>query len=76
MRISCKSGDPGYDPMAVGRYRIILDGVDITDCCYVADEELGKVWCYALNSEGEVKVLDGILVTKILSGNVKVEIIK
>lgn len=75
MRISCKSGDPGYDPMAVGHYRILLDGIDITKCCYIADEELGKVWCYSLSAKGEVKRLEGKLVTEMLFGNVKVEMI-
>ena len=78
MRISCKSGDPGYDPMAVGRYKVFVNDKAVTERCYTADEELGKAWCYVLNKDKKVirKNGDGSsLLTEVVSGVVKVEVL-
>ncbi len=76
MRISCKSSDAGYDAMAAGHYKIFLNDEDITKSCYTADEELGKVWCYLLNSDGKYRVEDDRPVTQVLFGVVKIEAIR
>ena len=30
-----------------GRHRVFLDGTDVTENCYRADDEAGIVWCYS-----------------------------
>jgi len=53
MRVSCRKDDPGYDPVLCMHVKILCDGVDITNRCYMADEEEGKAFCFSLNEKGE-----------------------
>lgn len=54
MRLSVRESDPGYvDPFPFGKVKITLDDADVTDKCFTADEELGEVCVYKLNSEGQ-----------------------
>jgi hypothetical protein len=48
MRLSVREDDPGYSMEAFGA-RVYLDGEEV-DKCVTADEELGKVWVYDLDS--------------------------
>lgn len=53
MRVSVRKSDPGYHPMASQfGFKILLDGQDMTMHCHTADEEEGRLYCYAVNSEG------------------------
>ncbi len=63
MRLSTVPTDIGYRKDAE-KYRVTLDGV-LVDNCYVADEELGEVWCYG-EGEGEGVCLHGEVVIGIL----------
>lgn len=43
------------------RYRVFLDGVNVTNTCYEADTEAGYVRCYLTNEQGEFVVgKDGV----------------
>ena len=50
MRISVRKDDPGFHPKAM-QCTIFVDGVDVTNRCYTADEEQGKAWCFKHNKE-------------------------
>ena len=51
MRLSIRKDDPGYDKKAMGCI-IFVDGVDVTNRCFTADEEKGMVWCFKHNELG------------------------
>ena len=51
MRVSVRKDDPGYDPILTLDCKVLVDGVDVTNRCYTADEEKGTAWCYKLNDE-------------------------
>jgi len=54
MRLSVRKDDLGYiDPFPFGKVKITLDDADVTDKCFTADEELGEVCVYKLNSDGQ-----------------------
>lgn len=53
MRLSIREDDPGYDPRAIKDCKAFIDGVEITERCYTADEEEGKAWCFKHNELGE-----------------------
>lgn len=52
MRVSVREGDPGYVEDCT-KYRVLLDGRDVTALCHTADEEEGRVYGYAVNERGE-----------------------
>ena len=55
MRISVRKDDRGYDPRAGhGPYvKVYVNGADVTNRCYTADEEKGKAWCFRHNADGQ-----------------------
>jgi len=52
-------------------YFVMLDGKLLTDCV-VADEENGEAEVYILDRDDNCIFIDEILITKILTGNVKI----
>ncbi len=72
MRLSVDKDDPGYDSDALQNCKAFIDGVEITERCYTADEEEGKAWCFKLNELGN-KFIDeatGEAAKEILIGEV------
>ncbi len=61
MRVSIIDSDPGYEAAMFagwwgehsGKCKILINGVDITNICSTADEELGVAFCYKINDEGQ-----------------------
>ena len=51
MRLSIREDDPGYDRRAMGCI-VFVDGVDVTNRCFTADEEKGMAWCLKHNELG------------------------
>ena len=39
--------------------RCLVDGVDVTNRCYAADDEEGWADCHVVNEEGEVLLISG-----------------
>ena len=78
MRLSVIEDDPGYRNLTItSSCSIHLDGIDITNRVFTADEELGKVWCFKKNEEGN-SFLDpndpSRAATELLEGKVKIEL--
>lgn len=60
-------------------YRCFLDGQDISDRCYGADDEEGVAWCYKLDDEGHLmrdNAHPGELLTERLVGAIRLERMK
>ncbi len=76
MRLSADKDDPGYDAEALKDCKSFVDGVEITNRCYTADEEEGKAWCFKLNELGNKFIDDatGEAAKEILSGEVVIMI--
>lgn len=76
MRLSVDKNDPGYDSEALKNCRSFVDGVEVTDRCYTADEEEGKAWCFKHNEMGQVFMdsATGEIVKEILVGDVVIMI--
>ncbi len=76
MRLSIDEDDPGYDERAIGQCRVLLDGVDVTNNCYTADEEEGKVWCRKRNELGNcfIDPETGGVASEVLTGKVKISL--
>ena len=72
MRLSAKQQDSGYDPSTAHGCKILLDGEDITDRCFTADEELCKAWVYVMDDGLNVRREDGLFLTEMLHGNVEI----
>lgn len=74
MRISVCKDDPGYDDRAFGRCKVFLDGADITQHCYTADEEEGKVWCRKVNEVGAsfIDPATGKCANEVFTGKVEI----
>ncbi len=53
MRLSVRENDPGYNWEEATKCNVFVDGENITDICFTADEELGIAYVYKLNSEGK-----------------------
>ena len=74
MRVSMDKTDPGY--RGFNPCFVHLDGVDVTDKCQAADEELGKAWCYRLDEEGHTFVdpddTSGWAAIEVLEGKVEI----
>lgn len=51
MRLSIREDDPGYDKRAMG-CSVFVDGVEVTNRCFTADEEQGMAWCFKHNEFG------------------------
>ena len=45
--------DVREDHDVIGKWRASLDGVDVTDRCFRADDEAGEVWCYVHDENGQ-----------------------
>ncbi len=77
-RISVRPNDSGYDVRATQGYvKVYVNEIDVTNCCYTADEEEGKAWCYLRNEVGRVYVDpndDEKIAEEILTGAVKIVI--
>ena len=73
MRLSIHKDDVGYDLEKCKNCVILLDGIDITDKCFTADEEKGLAYCYMHNDDGR-PYLDkfGNLATEAFSGEVRI----
>ncbi len=54
MRVSVRENDPGFNMRVANRCKVFVNGVDVTNRCYTADEEKGIVWCYKWNEEKRV----------------------
>lgn len=52
MRVSIHPEDSGYANFT-GSERVTVDGVDVTDRCQTADEELGIAYCIVLDTDGK-----------------------
>jgi len=52
MRVSVRDDDPGFANYNLEQ-KAFLDGIEVTSKCFTADEELGEVHVYKLNSEGK-----------------------
>ncbi len=74
MRLSVRRDDPGHSPEAL-RCRVFVDGVDVTNRCFTADEEEGKAWCYAHNDRGQPYANSwGKPVEEVLKGKVEIRL--
>lgn len=73
MRISVRKGDPGYRKDH-HRFRIILNGEDITKFCHTADEEEGRAYGYAQNDQGQFYIDPATEqpVEHVLFGNIRI----
>ncbi len=47
MIVDAREGDNGL-------YRVLLDGVDISTDCQVADDERGAAWCFLRDADGRI----------------------
>lgn len=78
MRLSIYEDDPGYDRRALGSCKVFVDGVDVTDNCYTADEEEGKAWCRKRNELGNTFIdpATGEVANEVLTGRVEIFLTK
>ena len=53
MRLSVRKQDPGFNPHLSMRAQVLLDGTDVTDRCFTADEDAGKVWLFVKDENGK-----------------------
>lgn len=77
MRLSVRSDDPGYRPLAIGA-RVTLDGVALAGNCFTADEELGEAHCFRRDPTTGNFIVDrltGFPEEEILRGQVKIELV-
>lgn len=80
MRMSCIEDDLGFENFIKfgksSNLKITVDLKDVTNRCFTADEEAGKVWCNALNDDGEFYVAgcgdNAEVATEILTGVVTI----
>ena len=72
MRKSVLKNDSGFDPDCSG-IKVFLQNKEVKHCI-TADEELGEVLVYKLNSKNELYVEFGTdyVATEILKGNVRI----
>lgn len=84
MRVSIRDNDRGYDRAAqagwwkqhLGKCKVLIDGLDITDKCSTADEEEGVAFCYILDKNNR-KYFDfdlGFIAAQALYGKVEIQI--
>lgn len=73
MRLSIDKDDRGYSPEAIAHCKVLLNGVDVTNRCFTADEEEGKVWCVKWNELGKAFVdPSGNIAKEVLEGRVEI----
>lgn len=77
---SCKLEDRGKPGNRFnghgGRLRVLLDGVEVSNRCYYANEEDGRVDCYKHNAEGKPYIdpeNPGDVARETLRGEVRIE---
>jgi len=56
-------------------YRVYLDGIDLSDMAFYADDKAGIVKCYMRNADGQIIVAKDqqSVITCTVTGNVKIE---
>lgn len=77
MRVSADAADSGYRPDLIGRVRIWLDDVEVTNRCVTADDERGEAVLHVLDAEGR-PTLDrarNAVRTETISGAVSIEVL-
>ena len=59
---------------ALGYCKVFVDGVDVTNNCYTADEEEGKAWCRKSNELGNrfIDPATGEVANEVLTGKVEI----
>ena len=55
---------------------VTVDGIDVTNRCFEADDAAGYARCHALNGEGETFKVDGAIVQETLRGAVVIEVVR
>lgn len=76
MRVSVNEHDPGYRRDAAYAYKVLLDGEDVTQHTYTADEEEGMVYRYAVNEDEQMFINPNTEMPAIEILHGKVEIIE
>ncbi len=51
--------DVAKTPEAIGKYRVLLDGEDVTDDCFEADDASGWVGIWLTNADGSLRIDGG-----------------
>ncbi len=76
MRLSIREGDPGYNWKESIKCKIFVDGEDITDRCFTADEELGEAYVYKPGPDGKAYYdrLTNSIPQETLTGKVEIKL--
>ena len=55
-------------------YRVFVDGADVSDFCYAADDLAGTAECYLLNEKGEMVInfAKNDVLTRTIKGRVEI----
>ena len=70
MRVSVKKGDDGFVKNPCD-YNVYIDGV-LNKHCITADEESGFALVYVVNSNDIIQVSNGLILDKIVYGDIKI----
>ncbi len=55
---------------------VTVDGIDVTNRCWEADDAAGYARCHALNAEGQMFVVDDAIAQETLRGVVVIEVVR
>ena len=62
-----------YQGSAVPRYHVSVNGVDVTNVCYEADDKLGVAWCFRREPSGHYRLHDHTIIERVeLTGHVHI----